>query len=112
MGLGWAWNRPIEGDEQSPDQRPNHPDTWDNVGCRGNRIRLVGPHFGGARMFLSMIPNEAENDRYLERTAQRLRSMVAHTTGLEGADPDEVRARLKSMDRHARSQAGASRSVA
>ena len=63
-------------------------------------------------MFLSMIPNEAENDRYLERTAQRLRSMTAHTTGLEGADPAEVRRRLKARDRHARRHAGASQSVA
>ena len=57
-------------------------------------------------MFLSMIPNEEETTRYLERTAQRLRSMTAHTTGLEGADPAEVRARLMARDRHARRQAG------
>ena len=63
-------------------------------------------------MFLSMIPNEAENSRYLERTAERLRSMAAHKTGLESADPIEVRTRLKARDRHARRQAGASRSVA
>jgi hypothetical protein len=58
-------------------------------------------------MFLSMIPNEEETTRYLERTAQRLRSMTAHTTGLEGADPAEVRARLMARDRHARRQAAA-----
>jgi len=63
-------------------------------------------------MFLSMIPNEAENDRYLERTAQRLRSMTARTNALEGADPAEVRARLESMDRYARRHAGAGQSVA
>ncbi|MGB5185530.1 MAG: hypothetical protein WBO84_00185, partial [Acidimicrobiia bacterium] len=104
--------RPMDGDEQSPDQRPNIPDTRDNVGCRRNQTRLVGPHFGGARMFLSMIPNEAENTRYLERTAQRLRSMTAHTTALEDADPAEVRSRLKARDRYARRHAGASQSVA
>ena len=58
-------------------------------------------------MFLSMIPNEEETTRYLERTAQRLRSMTAHTTGLEGADPAEVRGRLMARDRHARRQAAA-----
>jgi hypothetical protein len=63
-------------------------------------------------MFLSMIPNEAENSRYIERTAQRLRTMAAHKTGLESADPAEVRSRLKARDRHARRQAGASQSVA
>jgi hypothetical protein len=63
-------------------------------------------------MFLSIIPNEAENTRYLERTAERLRSMTAHTTGLEGADPADVRARISAMDRHARRQARSSQSVA
>ena len=63
-------------------------------------------------MFLSMIPNEVENDRYLERTAQRLRSMTARTNALEGADPAEVRSRLEAMDRHVRRQAAASQSVA
>ena len=63
-------------------------------------------------MFLSLIVSEPDNQRYLERTAERLRSMTANTTGLEGADPAQVRARIKSMDRHARRQAGASRSIA
>lgn len=63
-------------------------------------------------MFLSMIPNEPDNSAYIERTAQRLRSMAAHKTGLEDADPTEVRTRLKAMDRHARRRAGANQSVA
>ena len=63
-------------------------------------------------MFLSMIPNEADSSAYIERTAQRLRTMAARKTGLESADPTEVRTRLKAMDRHARRQAGASQSVA
>lgn len=39
---------------------------------------------------------------YLERTAQRLRTMAERTTGLHGADPVRVRERIEHMDRHAR----------
>jgi len=81
----------MEVDEQSPDHKPIIPDQWDTLGCQYNRTRLVGPHFGGAPMFLSLIANEPDNSRYLERTAERLRAMSAHTTGLEGADPVQVR---------------------
>lgn len=59
-----------------------------------------------------MIPNEEEHSRYLERTADRLRAMSARTTGLEDADPVQVRTRLKAMDRHARRHTGASGSAA
>ena len=63
-------------------------------------------------MFLSMIPSEAEVDRYLERTAERLRTMTANTTALEGADPLQVRARLEHLDRHARRKSHLNRSIA
>lgn len=102
----------MEGDEQSPDHKATIPDPRDTVGCLWGQTDPAGLHFGGARMFLSIIPNEAENTRYIERTAERLRAMAAHTTGLEGADPAVVRARIRSMDRHARRQAGSSQSVA
>ena len=46
--------------------------------------------------------NDDANDRYLERTAERLRRMAERTNGLEGADPAKVRQRLQRMDRHAR----------
>jgi len=102
----------MDGDEQSPDHQPTIPIPWDRVNCSWNRTGSIGPHFGGARMFLSLIVSEPDNARYLERTAERLRAMSAHTTGLEGADPAEVRTRLKARDRHARRQAAANQSVA
>ena len=49
-------------------------------------------------MFLSLITSEPDNSRYIERTAERLRAMSAHTTGLEGADPVQVRARIDLVD--------------
>jgi hypothetical protein len=102
----------MERDEQEPNQQPATRVPRVVLGGHNNRTGSVGQHFGGVLMFLSMIPNEAENARYLERTAHRLRSMAESTTGLDGADPLEVRARLKARDRYVRHQASASRSVA
>jgi hypothetical protein len=42
------------------------------------------------------------DDGYLERTADRLRTMTERTTGLNGADPVQVRQRIERMDRHAK----------
>jgi hypothetical protein len=48
------------------------------------------------------ISNEFDEDNYLERTAERLRSMVARTPDLHEADPVVVRTRYEHMDRHVR----------
>lgn len=61
----------------------------------------VGPHFGGMPMTFLTLGGDAD-DQYLERTAERLRTMAERTTGLDGADPAQVRQRLEHMDRHAR----------
>ena len=53
-------------------------------------------------MTLLTISNDFDEDRYLERTAQRLRSMVARTPDLLEADPVVVRTRYQRMDRHVR----------
>mgnify|MGYP001815683246 FL=1 len=52
------------------------------------------------------------DDSYLERTADRLRTMAERTRGLDGADPVKVRERLEHMDRHARRNEGLSHSAA
>ena len=46
--------------------------------------------------------SEFDETRYLERTAERLRAMVARTPDLHEADPEVVRNRYQRMDRHAR----------
>jgi hypothetical protein len=48
------------------------------------------------------IGTEYDETRYLERTAERLRAMVARTPDLHNADPVEVRSRYQNMDRHVR----------
>ena len=53
-------------------------------------------------MTLLTISNEFDEDNYLERTAERLRSMVARTPDLHEADPVVVRTRYEHMDRHVR----------
>jgi hypothetical protein len=53
-------------------------------------------------MTLLTISNEFDEDHYLERTAERLRSMVARTPDLHEADPVVVRTRYEHMDRHVR----------
>lgn len=63
-------------------------------------------------MTLFSIGDESDDAQYLERTAERLRTMVVRTTGLHGADPVEVRTRLERMDRHVRRQTQSSRTFA
>jgi hypothetical protein len=63
-------------------------------------------------MTLFSIGDESDDAQYLERTAERLRTMVAHTTGLHGADPVQVRTRLERMDRHVRRDTQEGRSFA
>lgn len=63
-------------------------------------------------MTLFSIGDEADNAQYLERTAERLRTMVARTTGLAGADPIQVRTRLELRDRHLRRQTQSYRTFA
>lgn len=61
----------------------------------------VGPYLGGTAMTFLTMGSQAD-DGYLERTADRLRTMAERTRGLDGADPVRVRERLEHMDRHAR----------
>ena len=53
-------------------------------------------------MTLLTVGNEFDENRYLERTAERLREMVARTPNLHEADPAVVRTRYEQMDRHVR----------
>jgi len=53
-------------------------------------------------MTLLTIGNEFDENRYLERTAERLRSMVARAPDLHSEDPLVVRTRYQNMDRHVR----------
>ena len=53
-------------------------------------------------MTLLTSSNEFDENRYLERTAERLRTMVACTPDLHEADPVAVRSRYQRMDRHVR----------
>lgn len=46
--------------------------------------------------------NEFDENRYIERTAERLRAMVARAPDLHNADPVVVRSRYQNMDRHVR----------
>jgi hypothetical protein len=63
-------------------------------------------------MTLLTIGNEFDENRYLERTAERLRSMVARAPDLLSEDPLVVRTRYQHMDRHVRWMAKVDRSVA
>ena len=63
-------------------------------------------------MTLLTIGDDFDESRYLERTADRLRAMVARTPDLHEADPAVVRSRYQNMDRHVRWMAKADRSVA
>jgi len=53
-------------------------------------------------MTLLTIGDDFDESRYLERTADRLRAMVARTPDLHEADPLVVRTRYEHMDRHVR----------
>ena len=53
-------------------------------------------------MTLLTSSNEFDENRYLERTAERLRTMVARAPHLHEADPEAVRTRYQRMDRHVR----------
>lgn len=53
-------------------------------------------------MTLSTSGNEFDENRYIERTAERLRAMVARAPDLHNADPVVVRSRFQNMDRHVR----------
>ena len=77
------------------------PTKWDSHGRSRATGVAVGPYFGGTSMTFLTTSNDAD-DGYLERTAERLRTMVERTTGLNGADPVQVRERLERMDRHVR----------
>lgn len=86
------------------------------LGIRGTPRAIavaVGPHFGGTPMtFLTVSVDSDDDARYLARTAERLRSMVESSTGLDGADPVRVRERLEHMDRHARRNSALSHTAA
>ena len=53
-------------------------------------------------MTLLTVGNEFDENRYLERTAERLREMVARTPNLHEEDPGVIRTRYEQMDRHVR----------
>ncbi len=74
-------------------------------------VVAVGPYFGGMPMTFLTMGSKAD-DGYLERTADRLRTMAERTRGLDGADPVRVRERLEHMDRHARRNGALSHSAA
>ena len=53
-------------------------------------------------MTLLTVSNEFDENRYLERTAERLRAMVARAPDLHSVDPLVVLTRYEHMDRHVR----------
>ncbi|MGB9357107.1 MAG: hypothetical protein WCC01_00985 [Acidimicrobiia bacterium] len=77
-----------------PSKRGSHGSSRANVVA-------VGPYFGGIPMTFLTMGSKAD-DGYLERTADRLRTMAERTRALDGADPARVRERLEHMDRYAR----------
>ena len=87
------------------------PTNRDSHGSSRARAVAVGPYFGGTPMTFLTLGSGAD-DSYLERTADRLRTMAESARGLDGADPVKVRKRLEHMDRHARRNEALSHSAA
>ena len=93
------------------DSQPMDPTKRVSHGRSRAKAVAVGPHLGGRRMTFLTIGKQAD-DRYLERTAERLRTMTERTKALDGADPARVRERLQHMDRHAGPNATLSHTIA
>jgi len=56
-------------------------------------------------MLVDRFLNTVEDDRYIERTADRLRDMRASMSTLQEADPNVIRARLMRTNRAAETHA-------
>lgn len=63
-------------------------------------------------MLVDRFLTTVEDDRYIERTADRLRDMRASMGTLQEADPSVIRARLKRTNRAAETHAYLSGSAA